>query len=115
MLADVSRKNLGKEVMQVEEIFVEIPGYSNYAVSNYGTVCNVKHERDLTPQPDSKGRMLVQLYKNGIPKTFFVHRLVAQAFFVDYDDDADVYHISEDKADNCITNLHLERRLWSRD
>lgn len=97
--------------MQVEEVFVEVPGFPNYAVSNYGTVCNVVTEKDLKPWSHD-GKLLVKLHHEGVSKNLFVHRLVAQAFFVDYDDLVEVYHISPDKLDNCITNLHLERRRW---
>lgn len=93
--------------MFVEEVFVEIPGYSNYAVSNYGSVVNVKTERDMTLE-ERDGKYLVSLYSNGVRRRFFVHRLVAQAFFVDFDSAVEVWHISSDLHDNCITNLHLE-------
>jgi len=98
--------------MQVEEVFVEIEGYPNYAVSNYGTVVNAKHNRDLKPWVHSKnvGKLIVKLSRNGVAKNFFVHRLVAQAFFVNYGEEVDVRHISGDYSDNCVTNLHLVER-----
>lgn len=90
----------------VEEVFVEIPGFPNYAVSNYGSVVNVKTDRDIATT-ETRGKLMVKLYSDGKPKRFFIHRLVAQAFFVDYDEDVHVYHVSDDKHDNCVTNLHL--------
>lgn len=97
--------------MRVEELFVVIKGYPNYEVSNYGRVVNVNTDKDLKPWESSKGnkKLMVKLYCSGISKVFFVHRLVAQAFFVDYDEFVDVYHISSNKQDNCVTNLHLEK------
>lgn len=92
--------------MLIEELFVDVPGYPNYAVSNYGCVVNVKTERELKSW-EHNGKLFVKLYSNGVSKNFFVHRLVAQAFFVDYDDIVEVHHISDDKHDNSIGNLHL--------
>jgi hypothetical protein len=95
--------------MQVEEVFVEIPMFPNYAVSNYGEVINQKTNRELKPWVTKKagGKLMVKLYRAGMAHNFFVHRLVAQAFFIDYDDVVEVYHLSENKQDNCVTNLHL--------
>lgn len=92
--------------MQVEEVFVEIPGFPNYSVSNYGNVVNTRLDRDMKLQHEGR-RVTVKLWSKGLQKKFFVHRLVAQAFFVDYDEYVDVYHLSEDFDDNCVTNLHL--------
>ena len=98
--------------MHVEELFVEIEGCPNYAVSNYGTVVNVKTGRELKPWRHSilSKKLLVKLPIDGKRKNFLVHRLVAQAFFVDYSDDIDVKHLSGNIQDNCVTNLHLEMR-----
>jgi hypothetical protein len=99
--------------MFVEEVYVEIPDYPNYAVSNYGCVVNVNTNIELKAW-EVNGKLMVKLYAKGQPKNFFVHRLVAQAFFVDYDDYVDVWHLSEDKHDNCISNLHLVDPYWAR-
>lgn len=90
-----------------EEHFVPIEGYKNYEVSNYGRVCNVRTGADLKPRSDSSGFQNVILYGYGKPKNFGVHRLVAQAFFVDFNDDIEVKHISGDKTDNSVRNLTL--------
>lgn len=99
-------------MMQVEEIFVEIPGYPNYQVSNYGVVINAVHDKELKPWGHSakKTKLMVKLWHAGVPQNFFVHRLVAEAFFLDFDGDCDVLHISTDFTDNCVTNLHLIAR-----
>lgn len=93
--------------MQIDELWVEIPGYPNYVVSNYGEVLNVKTDRSLIPQLTKKGVHRVYLYRNGVRKSFYVHRLVAQAFFVGYDDGVEVLHISENRTDNTVLNLTL--------
>lgn len=96
--------------MPVEEVFVRVNGYENYAVSNYGSVINAKHNRDLKPWRDlreANSKLMVKLWRAGVPHNFFVHRLVAEAFFVDFDEAVDVYHISLNYQDNCVTNLHL--------
>jgi hypothetical protein len=104
--------------MHIEELFVPVEGYPNYTVSNLGTVVNSKKDRDLVPWESSKksgSKLIVKLYRDGVPCNFFVHRLVAQAFFVDYDDSVDVYHLSADMHDNCVTNLHLVKPFRRED
>lgn len=95
--------------MPVEEIFVEIPGFPNYSVSNYGCVLNTKTGRELKPwsHKGENNKFIVKLWDNGDCQNFFVHRLVAQAFFVDFDEQVDVYHINDNRHDNGVANLHL--------
>jgi hypothetical protein len=104
--------------MHIEELFVPVLDYPNYSVSNLGTVVNTRRDRDLVPWESSKksgSKLIVKLYKDGVPANHFVHRLVAQAFFVDYDDEVDVYHLSDNKHDNCVTNLHLVKPFRRQD
>lgn len=91
----------------MEELFVPVEDYDNYVVSNYGRVVSVKRDIDLSPSRNKDGRLTVSLYKNGVPKTFYVHRLVAQAFFINYSQDTNVRHISIDYDDNSVGNLTL--------
>lgn len=98
----------------IEEIWVELDEFSNYAVSNYGRVVNIVTNRDLKQTPDSKGYLRVELYNEGKRKRVYVHRLVAQAFFLNYSEDHAVSHIG-DKQDNSVLNITLsEKRISNK-
>lgn len=56
-----------------------IKDYENYQVSNLGRVRNIKTGKILKPA-NLKGYCRVELFKSGIGKWIFIHRLVAQAF-----------------------------------
>jgi hypothetical protein len=93
------------------EIWDYIPGYNNYKVSSKGEVWSVKGNQFLKSSPNEKGYHMVNLYKDGKPKTHKIHRLVALTFyFVDDDDDDDklqVDHIDQDKTNNNLLNLRF--------
>ncbi len=63
-----------------EEIFRDIDGFANYAVSNHGYVINKKSGRILKPGADQNGHLLVSLHNRGKGHSKLLHRLVAQAF-----------------------------------
>lgn len=54
--------------------------YSHYLVSTFGRVKNGITEKILKPYKQCNGYLSVTLYNSGKKKTFFIHRLVAQAF-----------------------------------
>jgi hypothetical protein len=93
--------------LEIEEVWVTFDALPNYAVSNYGRVVNVKRNKDLTPSPDSKGYMRVALYHRGLRYDAFVHRLVAKAFFLNYEEGIEVKHKNDNKEDNTVLNLEL--------
>ena len=86
------------------EIWKNINGYEQYQVSNYG---RIKHqERFLKPMLRSKNRYLcVQLSKNGVIKTFSIHRLVAEAFIPNPHNYSIINHKDENKLNNVVSNL----------
>jgi hypothetical protein len=90
----------------IEEIFVPIEGFENYSVSNYGWVINGTHNRDIHPRRDN-GHTMVRLWRAGVQHRVHVDQLVAQAFFLDWDEFAAIVHINGDMQDNTIANLHL--------
>ena len=56
-----------------------------YKVSNLGKILSLNYRRTgkaelMEPYDDGNGYLCVHLWKNGKPKTCFVHRLVAQTF-----------------------------------
>lgn len=93
---------------ELDELWVPVPGYEKYQVSSLGQVLNTNTNRELKGTPNSKGFLQVQLHENGIRDIWYIHRLVAQAFFVDYQDDVEVRHIDQSAiTDNSVYNLEL--------
>ena len=95
------------------EEWLEIEGYPDYKVSNYGRVWGRRYNRILKPQIDRYGYLYVNLYKEGKAKSLKVHRLVASHFicFIPQADkglsDYHVNHKDEDKTNNRVTNLEF--------
>ena len=59
--------------------------YENYQVSNLGRILSLNYKHTgraelMNPWEDKDGYLKVELWKNKISKTCFVHRLVAQTF-----------------------------------
>jgi hypothetical protein len=90
----------------MEEVYKDIEGYSNYAVSNYGNVKNKTTGLILKPGNNGKGYLHVALYdENHIGKCVMIHRLVAQAFIPNPNNLPQVNHIDECKVNNHVDNL----------
>ena len=80
-----------------------------YQISNKGRVKSLgnnknRKEKILSLKPIN-GYMRVFLYKNGKPKPYSVHRLVAIAFIPNPNNYPEVNHIDEDKTNNIVENL----------
>ena len=97
-----------KHKVELEELWVPIEGYPNYEISNYGRVVNVNTDHELAINCTKYKPSSVRLFKNGVPKAFYVHRLVAQAFFLNYRDDVEVLHVNKRHIhDNSVMNITL--------
>lgn len=84
----------------------DIPGYEElYRVSDEGDVysCTKDELRALTI--NKHGYKQVGLYKDGVTKTFPVHRLVALAFVPNPDSKLVVNHKDSDTSNNNVSNL----------
>jgi len=89
------------------EIFVNIAGYLNYQVSNFGNVKNVASGRILKAGRNPQGYLVVSLMSDGDKTSKTVQRLVATAFLENIDDKRIVDHIDRDKLNNHISNLRF--------
>ena len=90
------------------EVWKDVVGYEGlYQVSNMGNVKSVGYgkERVLKPGKDSRKYLTVSLSKSKKPKTFLVHRLVAQAFIPNPDNKPCIDHINTITTDNRVENL----------
>lgn len=112
-----------KPVVDVVEIVrVPIKGYEgSYEVDQFGRVFALDRTvrvddngrvydkpikaRQLKQGMHSKGYKIVTLTKDGVSKTVFVHRLVAEAFIPNDKGLPYINHIDEDKTNNFVENL----------
>lgn len=94
----------------LEELWVPVEGFPNYEVSNYGRVVNVNTGRDLKPVEHEAGYLKIKLFKNNVRYYFYLHRLVARAFFVDYNEEYSVELINGIRTDCTVANITLGRK-----
>ena len=87
-----------------------------YQISNFGRVKSISRTIDrhgltnipdkiMNPSTNIKGYKVVQLSKDGIRTTYFVHRLVAKTFIPNPTNLSQVNHKDEDKTNNKVDNL----------
>ena len=66
--------------------------------------------RLLKPRKDRDGHLKINLYKDGKPKTKFVHRMVLEAFVGSCPEGMECLHIDGNPANNCVDNLRWGTR-----
>lgn len=92
------------------EDWVDLTGFEGrYKISSLGNILNLKTNHILKPWLNSRGYRSVTINKNGKPKSYKVHKLMAITFLshqpngmVDVVD-----HINGNKDDNRLTNLRV--------
>lgn len=88
------------------EIWKTIPGYENYAISNYGQVKSLRFNRILKPANSDAGYLYINLVANKLTKSTAVHRLVIENFISPKPDENYVVdHIDGNKNNNVVENL----------
>ena len=103
-----------------KEIWKDIKGYEGlYQVSNLGRVkslerkvyagrkrMRIQNGKILSNnKTNGNGYKVVSLNNNGIAKNKYVHRLVAEAFIINYNNYKYINHKDENKENNCVDNL----------
>lgn len=84
-------------------------GFPDYEVSNMGRVKSLKcgKERILKPSKTKVGYLDLNLCKNGKPKHFLVHRLVAKCFLEPIEGKDIINHKDENPLNNRVENLEF--------
>ena len=96
-----------------EEVWKEVPNYSNYMVSDKGRVKSLNFSRTgqerILKQNIVRYYLAIDLYKEGKRKTFYIHKLVAIAFLshVPCGHNLVVDHMDGNKLNNNLDNLQV--------
>jgi hypothetical protein len=77
---------------------------SIYEVSNEGNIRSVKSGNILKGFTNPRGYTQINLF-NGIERTYYVHKLVAEAFLEKVEGKTEIDHINNDKSNNNVSNL----------
>lgn len=90
----------------MEEIFKTCVEAPNYEISNFGRLRNKKTGHFRAFSDNGTGYMTVQININKKTKSFYIHRLVANAFIEKNNLlQNEVNHKDGDKKNNCVSNL----------
>jgi len=93
------------------EIWKSIINYENlYEISNFGQIKSFSrpgnwHEKILKLNLKQDGYSQITLWKNRIPKTFLVHRLVLETFIGPCPMGMECRHIDNNRSNNQLNNL----------
>lgn len=117
--------------MLMFEQWVDIKGYEDYQVSEFGSVRRKERQvRSVVPQhkgfrilrekmcaitDNGRGYKLVSFKINGLRKNHYVHRLVAENFLQNPNNLSQVNHIDGNKANNAVWNLEWVTNQQNRD
>ena len=88
-----------------------IPGWSRYFADEDGNIYSVRRRtycKLLNPAPNSMGRLVVTLYKNGPRKTVLVHRLILETFVGPCPPGMEACHNDGDPLNNRLDNLRWD-------
>lgn len=99
-----------------EEVWLEIPMFNDYMVSNFGNVYSMRMGELLRPKTHRRGYLRVVLRSRYEIKEYYVHHLVAMCFFADYREGMQIKHLDDNLSNNHILNLMpIKRRRRQRD
>ena len=87
----------------------DIKGYEGiYAITEDGRVWSYRRKIFLKQRLDKYGYPRITLYFDGKLKTYFIHRLVAEAYLPNPEEKTTVNHLDE-----CKTNNHISNLAWA--
>ena len=83
-----------------------IKGYEGlYGITTEGEVYSYKSKKFLKPRTNRGGYLKVSLFKDRKEKTYYIHRLVAEAYIPNPENLPQINHKDENKTNNCLQNL----------
>lgn len=111
----------------MREIWKDIKGYEGlYQVSNLGNVKSLTRQikclnskyrtingKVLKALQMNNNYLFVNLWKNNVIKRALIHRLVAEAFIPNPNNELEVNHIDGNKHNNCVNNLEWCNRSYN--
>lgn len=103
----------------MSEIWKDIKDYEGlYQVSNNGRIKSLNYRRTgkekiLSPKTNPSGYLYINLCKNGITKSYRVHRLVAETYISNPENLPEVNHKDEVKSNNTVKNLEWCTHLYN--
>lgn len=97
---------------RLDEYWVGFETFPDYRISNYGRVLNIRTGQELKPVVMENDYLYVKLVntETGFIHNGPIHRLVAKAFFLNFDADRAVDFINGDKHDCTVLNLTLSQK-----
>lgn len=96
--------------MNDEEIWVEIPGFPGYLVSNHGRFWSSRRDRELKLHTNQYGDLSVALQRDGKQNRMMAKRIVAAVFVEGWDEDNG--NDTPMLLDGNSTNLHYANIVW---
>lgn len=95
-----------------KEIWKDIPNYNGiYQASNFGNIKSLKYgkEKLLKPRINTRGYLIVTLYKNGVSNTRTIHQLICKSFlnYIPKGYELVINHIDRNKLNNRVDNLEV--------
>jgi hypothetical protein len=89
------------------ETYKKIEGFEDYSVSDHGNVRNDQTGRILKGKDNRCGYLEVTLMKNKKRYYKIIHRLSAEAFLLNPENEKCVDHIDNDRQNNNVINLRF--------
>lgn len=95
----------------LEELWQPVEGFPNYEISNYGRVVNVRTGYELKNWICGPGGryLRVELSKDSLRRAFFLHRLVAREFFLQFNDSVEVRCKNGNYHDCTVANITIHQ------
>lgn len=92
-----------------------IKSLERYIDSNneFGKIKQIHKERILKNNITKSGYVMITLFKNGNPKSYFIHRLVAEMFIDNPNNYKEINHKDENKSNNNANNLEWCTRKYN--